>query len=88
VRLVIADDAALFRDGLATLLRTSGFEVVGCASDAQELLGLVRDLRPSVAITDIRMPPDGDLAGLRAALEIRRELPDVGVLVLSQHVEL
>jgi DNA-binding NarL/FixJ family response regulator len=88
VRLVIADDAALFRDGLATLLEAAGFEVVGRTGDATELPGLVRELRPSVAIIDIRMPPDGELAGLRAALDIRREMPDVGVLVLSQHVEL
>ncbi len=64
------------------------FEVVGRAADADGLTDLVRAMRPNVAITDIRMPPDGELAGLRAAVAIRRELPDVGVLVLSQHVEL
>jgi len=85
---IVADDAALFRDGLATLLENAGFDVVGRAGDADGLMAMAREQRPSVAITDIRMPPDGELAGLRAALDIRRELPDVGVLVLSQHVEL
>lgn len=88
MRVVIADDAALFRDGLASLLSGAGFEVVGRAVDASELMALVRDTAPEVAITDIRMPPDGEVSGLRAALSIRRELPHVGVLVLSQHVEL
>jgi DNA-binding NarL/FixJ family response regulator len=88
MRLVIADDASLFRDGLATLLAGAGFEVVGVAEDADTLLATVREHRPDVAVTDIRMPPDGELAGLHAALAIRREQPDVGVLVLSQHVEL
>jgi DNA-binding NarL/FixJ family response regulator len=88
VRLVIADDAVLFRDALATLLLGAGFQIVGRAGDAGGLLEMVQSLGPDVAITDIRMPPDGELAGLRAALAIRRDWPGVGVLVLSQHVEL
>lgn len=88
MRIVIADDAVLFREGLASLLSSAGFSVVGCTGDAVGLLDLVRGEHPDVAIADIRMPPDGELAGLRAALEIRRELPGTGVLVLSQHVEL
>jgi DNA-binding NarL/FixJ family response regulator len=88
VRLVIADDAVLFRDALATLLMGAGFQIVGRAGDAGGLMEMVQSLGPDVAITDIRMPPDGELAGLRAALAIRRDWPGVGVLVLSQHVEL
>jgi DNA-binding NarL/FixJ family response regulator len=88
MRLIIADDAALFRDGLASLMTGAGFEVIGSAADADGLLRSVREKTPDVAITDIRMPPDGEVAGLRAALTIRRESPRVGVLVLSQYVEL
>ena len=87
MRVVIADDAALFRDGLASLLSGAGFEVVGRAADATELMAQVRSHRPEVAITDIRMPPDDQLAGLHAAIAIRRELTEVGVLVLSQYAE-
>lgn len=87
MRLVIADDAVLVREGLAGLLTASGLEVVGQASDAASLLILVEAERPDVAIVDIRMPPTHTDEGLRAAREIRERFPDVGVLLLSQYVE-
>jgi DNA-binding NarL/FixJ family response regulator len=87
VRVVIADDAVLLREGAARLLEDAGFEVVGQAGDAEDLLRKVRAHKPDVAIVDVRMPPDNTDDGLRAALEIRRELPDVGILLLSQYVE-
>jgi DNA-binding NarL/FixJ family response regulator len=86
VRAVIADDELLLREGIARLLEDAGIEVVGQAADAPELLRKVRGHRPDVAIVDVRMPPDLTDDGLRAALEIRREQPEVGVLVLSQHL--
>jgi DNA-binding NarL/FixJ family response regulator len=87
VRLVIADDAILVREGLARLLTASGFDVVGEASDATALLSLVEAERPDVAIVDIRMPPTHTDEGLSAAATIREHHPDVGVLVLSQYLE-
>jgi DNA-binding NarL/FixJ family response regulator len=87
MRVVIADDATLFREGVATLLRQSDIDVVGQARDAIELLALVRDQEPDVVIVDIRMPPTHTLEGLEAAKTIRSEFPDMGVLVLSQYVE-
>jgi DNA-binding NarL/FixJ family response regulator len=87
VRVVIADDAVLLREGAARLLEDAGFEVVGQAGDAEDLLRKVRAHKPDVAIVDVRMPPDNTDDGLRAALEIRRELPAVGILLLSQYVE-
>jgi DNA-binding NarL/FixJ family response regulator len=87
VRLVIADDAAIVREGLAGLLAQAGFAVVGGATDAARLLELVRDQRPDVAIVDIRMPPTHTDEGLVAAAEIRERYPETGVLVLSQHLE-
>jgi DNA-binding NarL/FixJ family response regulator len=87
MRVVIADDAALFREGVATLLREAGFDVVGQARDAVDLMVLVRDERPDVVIVDIRMPPTHTLEGLEAARSIRIDHPGVGVLVLSQFVE-
>jgi serine/threonine-protein kinase len=87
VRVVIADDAALMREGLARLLEESGFEVVGKAADAEELLRCVELGRPAVAIVDIRMPPSHTDEGLVAADTIRRSHPEVGVLVLSQYLE-
>jgi len=87
VRAVIADDELLLREGIARLLEEAGIEVVGQAADAPELLRKVRGHRPDVAIVDVRMPPDLTDDGLRAALEIRREQPEVGVLVLSQHLD-
>jgi DNA-binding NarL/FixJ family response regulator len=87
VRVVIADDAVLLREGAARLLEDAGFEVVGQAGDAEDLLRKVRAHKPDVAIIDVRMPPDNTDDGLRAALAIRTELPDVGILLLSQYVE-
>lgn len=86
MRVVVADDAALLREGLSRLLAEAGFDVVGAAGDADVLLALVNELRPDVAIVDIRMPPSYTDEGLRAAHRIRAEHPDTGVLVLSQHV--
>jgi DNA-binding NarL/FixJ family response regulator len=86
MRIVLADDAVILRDGLARLLAEAGFEVAGLAADAEELLALVEQLRPDVAIVDIRMPPTHTDEGLRAAKTIRQRWPQTGVLVLSQHV--
>jgi DNA-binding NarL/FixJ family response regulator len=87
VRVVIAEDSVLLREGLARLLEEADFSVVGLAGDAEELLRLVALRRPDVALVDLRMPPTQTDEGLRAAQEIRRRLPECGVLVLSQHVE-
>jgi DNA-binding NarL/FixJ family response regulator len=87
VRIVIADDAVLLREGAARLLADAGYDVVAQAGDADDLLRKVRAHRPDVAIIDVRMPPDNADDGLRAALTIREELPDVGILLLSQYVE-
>jgi DNA-binding NarL/FixJ family response regulator len=87
MRVVLADDSVLFREGVARLLADGGFDVVGQVGDAEALLRLVASERPDVAIVDIRMPPTNTSEGLVAALHIRREQPDVGVLVLSHHVE-
>ncbi len=87
MRVVLADDAVLFRDGLARLLRDSGFDVAGQAGDADALLELVRSTEPQVAIVDIRMPPTHTTEGLVAAIRIRQDFPEVGVLVLSHYVE-
>ena len=84
---VIADDDLLLREGIASLLSQAGHSVVGQAGDATELLGLVREHRPDVAIVDIRMPPDHATEGLRAAQAIREEMPDIAILVLSAYVE-
>jgi DNA-binding NarL/FixJ family response regulator len=86
-RVVLADDDVLLREGLASLLERSGFEVVGQAGDAVQLLALVRSFTPDVAIVDIRMPPDHATEGLDAAQAIREELPDTAIIVLSAHVE-
>ena len=87
MRVVIADDSALLRDGLASLLTEAGVEVCGRAGDAAGLLGLVDDLRPDVAVVDIRMPPTFTHEGARAAVEIRERHPEVGILLLSQSLE-
>jgi serine/threonine-protein kinase len=87
MRVVIADDAMLMREGLARLLGDAGFEVVGKAEDAPTLLRSVRLTRPDVAIVDIRMPPTHTDEGLVAADEIRTDHPETGVLVLSQYLE-
>ena len=87
IRIALADDDVLLREGLARLLEGAGFEVVGQAGDAPELLELVRARTPDVAIVDIRMPPDHETEGLEAARVIGAEFPDAGILVLSAHVE-
>jgi DNA-binding NarL/FixJ family response regulator len=87
MRVVIAEDSVLLREGAVRLLEESGIEVVGQAGDAEELMRKVRAHKPDVAIVDIRMPPDFGSEGLGAALEIRREMPSTGVLILSQYVE-
>jgi DNA-binding NarL/FixJ family response regulator len=87
VRVVIADDAVLLREGAVRLLTEAGIEVVAQAGDAEDLLRKVRAHKPDVAIIDVRMPPENTDDGLRAALVIRGELPDVGLLLLSQYVE-
>jgi DNA-binding NarL/FixJ family response regulator len=86
VRVALADDAVLLREGLARLLGEAGFEVVGLAGDADDLLALVERTRPDVAIVDIRMPPTHTDEGLQAAKAIRERWPAIGILVLSQHV--
>lgn len=87
MRVVIADDSVLLRAGIASLLQDAGFEVVGQAGDPEELLRKVRAHRPDLAVTDIRMPPTQTDEGLRAALTIRTEMPEVGVMVLSQFID-
>jgi DNA-binding NarL/FixJ family response regulator len=87
VRVVVADDAVILREGLARLLGEAGFEVVGLAADGDELCALVEQLQPDVAIVDIRMPPTHTDEGLQAAKLIRGRWPEVGILVLSQHVQ-
>jgi DNA-binding NarL/FixJ family response regulator len=87
VKVVIADDAVLLREGIAKLLEDAGFDVVGQAGNADELLLKVRSYSPQVAIVDIRMPPTHTDEGLRAAREIREKHPATGVVVLSQYVE-
>jgi DNA-binding NarL/FixJ family response regulator len=87
MRVVLADDSALFRAAAARVLTDAGVDVVAQAADADDLLRKVRAHRPAVAIVDVRMPPDHRDEGLQAARIIRAELPRVGVLVLSQHVE-
>ncbi len=87
LRVVIAEDAVLLREGLQRLLTEAGLEVAGTAADARELLRLAGALRPDVVLTDIRMPPTQTTEGLQAALQIRRRWPDTAVVVVSQHVE-
>ena len=85
-RVVVAEDSVLLREGIVRLLEEAGCEVVGQAGDADELVRKVWAHKPDVAVVDVRMPPTLTDDGLRAALEIRRRLPDIGVLVLSQYV--
>ena len=84
---MVADDSVLLREGVVRLLEENGFEVVGQAGDAEDLIRKVRAHKPDVAVVDIRMPPTNTDDGLRAALEIRATHPNTGVLVLSQYVE-
>jgi len=87
LRVVLADDDVLLREGLASLLDRSGFEVVGQAGDGAELLAQVRSARPELAVVDIRMPPGHATEGLEAARVIRAELPGTAIIMLSAHVE-
>jgi DNA-binding NarL/FixJ family response regulator len=87
VRVVIADDSRLLREGIASLVRGEGIEVVAQAADAEELLAAVDEHEPDVAIVDIRMPPTQTDEGIQAAHEIRRLHPGMGIVLLSQHVE-
>ena len=88
MRVAIAEDSVLLREGIARLLDDAGIEVVAQSADAEDLLLKVRSYSPDVAIVDIRLPPTHNDEGLRAALEIRSKHPQVAVLVLSQYVEL
>jgi DNA-binding NarL/FixJ family response regulator len=88
VRVTLAEDSVLLREGLARLLTELGFDVVGQSETADDLLLKIRSYKPDVAIVDIRLPPTHTDEGVRAALEIRSRHPSVGVLVLSQYVEL
>jgi DNA-binding NarL/FixJ family response regulator len=87
VRVVIADDSRLLREGIASLVRGEGIEVVAQASSGEELLAAVDEHEPDVAIVDIRMPPGQTDEGIQAAHEIRRRHPGMGIVLLSQHVE-
>jgi DNA-binding NarL/FixJ family response regulator len=87
MRVALADDAILFREGLARILTEAGFEVVGQVGTAEGLLALVREASPQVAVVDIRMPPTQTTEGLEVAVRIREERPDIGVLLLSQYVQ-
>jgi serine/threonine-protein kinase PknK len=87
LRVALADDDVLLREGLASLLLRSGLDVVGQAGDSDQLLALVRDTRPELVILDIRMPPTNTIEGLQAAAEIRAKLPEVAILVLSAYAE-
>jgi DNA-binding NarL/FixJ family response regulator len=84
---VVAEDDVLLREGVASLLERSGFEVVGQAGNGDELLELVRERRPDLVLVDIRMPPTHSTEGLDAARVIRAEVPETGIVVLSAHVE-
>ena len=86
-RVLLADDATLFREGLASLLDDQGFNVVATTDRAQHLTQLAKHHRPDLAILDIRMPPTHTTEGLEAALELRRHSPDIAILILSQYVE-
>jgi DNA-binding NarL/FixJ family response regulator len=88
MRVVVAEDSVLFREGLVRLLKDLGHEVAAAVADAPDLLAAVAETRPQLAIVDIRMPPDQDSDGARAATTIRAGDPAIGVLLLSQHIEL
>jgi len=87
MRVVIAEDSAVLREGLVQLLADRGHEVCAAVADAGSLVAAVREERPDVAVVDIRMPPTHTDEGLRAALELRSEFPETGVLVFSQYIE-
>jgi DNA-binding NarL/FixJ family response regulator len=86
-RLILADDDVLLREGIASLLSNAGYEVAGQAGDGRELVELVREHRPDLVVVDIRMPPSNTSEGLEAARAIRSEFPEIGILLLSAHVE-
>jgi DNA-binding NarL/FixJ family response regulator len=88
LRVVLAEDDVLLREGMASLLERSGFAVVGQAGDGTQLLPLVRDTAPELVVVDIRMPPTHTVEGLNAARDIRSELPEIGILVLSAHADI
>ena len=85
--MIVADDDVLLREGIASLLGNAGYEVVGQAGDAESLIGLVREERPDLAVIDIRMPPSHTTEGLEAARTVRNEFSQIGILLLSAHVE-
>ena len=87
MRIVIAEDTAILRDGLVQLLKSRGQEVVAAVGDAEALLAAVHEHGPDVAVVDIRLPPDHTDEGVRAAVELRRRWPDLGILMFSQYVE-
>jgi DNA-binding NarL/FixJ family response regulator len=87
IRVVVGEDQSLVREGIVRVLEGAGFEVVGTAADAPDLLRKANAHKPDVVVTDIQMPPDGTDDGLRAAIEIRRTRPETGVVVLSQFLE-
>jgi DNA-binding NarL/FixJ family response regulator len=87
MRVVIGEDSALFREGMARLLEDAGHEVVAKADDAPSLVAAVRAAMPDLAVVDVRMPPDLTDDGARAARELREEFPELGIVLLSQHVE-
>ncbi len=87
MRVIIAEDEVLLREGIARILAEEGYEVVALAGDRDDLIGKVRAHRPDAVITDIRMPPSFTDEGIAAALQIRREFPGIPIIVLSQHVD-
>lgn len=87
MRVIIAEDEVLLREGISRILGDEGYDVVGLAGDRDELVGKVRALQPDLVVTDIRMPPTFTDEGIAAALEIRREFPAIAIVVLSQHVD-
>lgn len=87
LRVVVAEDTVLLREGLSRVLSDAGLDVVGTAADADQLLHVVGELRPDVVLTDIRMPPTQTTEGLQAARQIRQQWPGTAVVVISQHVE-
>lgn len=87
MRVVIAEDSVILREGMVELLTTRGCEVLATAGDADELLAVAAEHTPDVAVVDIRMPPTHTDEGIRAAVQLRADHPDVGILVFSQHAE-
>jgi DNA-binding NarL/FixJ family response regulator len=88
MRVVVGEDSVLFREGLVRLLADAGHDVVAAVGDAESMEAAVRELEPTVVVADIRMPPQLESDGARAAVRIRADHPDIGILLLSQHIEL